>query len=203
MGVGALSLIFVIMVLYHLGFGKCLDPHHFTRVKIFTSLLQLLILVAKTNGSFGYMADLFVLAMQPLALWVDVQPMACFAELSFLMVYLVNLLLPVLIGVILYLITSSLYRKRRMMMGQNVSLALQYLKVERRIGQFTILFAECSVIPMLLNASRAFSCASTTSGRFLVSDASVSCSGIQFEALRGVGVATFITMGLVFPLVLR
>lgn len=207
---GIWAFLCVIFFIGHLAFGPELDVHQYTRVKLMLGFLQHSILVGKVSSAFGLPADFFIGLAQPLALWMDLSSLRSIINhvaggeaITFVLIEVANILLPVLILVGLILIQNSLYNSRKEWTTKNVDTALHYLKKERKIGQFTLLYLEMLYMPLLYNAGKMFHCMNTTKGLFLVADHTFQCSGVSYTALRGLAIAAFILVGGLVPLGLR
>lgn len=199
--------VMALVYMVYLAKGPVLDANQFARLKILSSLFQLLIMVGKVHGAFGGQTEVFIAFLMPISLWLDASPMMALGQgnVSFIAVHVVNILFPVAFLLVLLQLQNHLYHKRIYFTSSNVSTALSYLKHERRISQFTLLLAELSYVPVLYNAAAIFYCYRTSLGpdKLLVSDPSMRCTGPGFQALRGLSVAAFVLVGVVFPLVLR
>ena len=197
---------FIVAIIYlvYLTAGPILDVHHFTRCKLFGSLIQLLILVGKIHNAFGPSTAVSVAFLQPLGLWIDFQPFQCFAKsMGYLPIHLLNLLLPLVILTILYQISQYHYRQRMYQTAHNVSSALASLKSERRWAQMTLLMAELSYIPLLWNAASSFYCTENAEGKFMVAAPEMPCSGVNLYVTRAFSIFIFVVVGAALPLLLR
>jgi len=184
--------------------GPVLDANQFTRVKIVWSLLQLLVMVGLIHNAFGIAVPFFLGLLKPLAMWFDIGTLGSMAKHSFAWVHICNLFFPILILIVLIKAQAMLYKRKMNALEHDVIDALVWLKHERRIGQFTLLFAELSWAPILYQAAKPFQCFDTAHGSALVWEPSVQCGGTAGQfVLRGLSIMAFVVVGVVFPMVLR
>lgn len=185
--------------------GPVLDANQFTRVKIVWSLLQLLVMIGLIRNAFGRAVPFFLGVLKPVALWFDLSTIGSLSKHSFPGVHVCNLLFPVLIFLGLVKAQDVLYQRRMHALRQSLMEdALEWLKHERRVGQFTLLFAELAYAPILYQAAKAFHCYDTAHGPALVWEPSMQCGGTAGQfVLRGLSVIAIVVVGLVLPLVLR
>lgn len=192
----------------YLFLGPVLDANQFARLKILASLVQLIAMVGKVHGAFGGQTEVFVGLLLPIGLWMDASPLQCLLGkelLPYVGVHCINILLPITLLLLLLQMQNWLYHKRVYYTSTNVSSALAFLKKERRVSQFTLLLAELSYVPVLYNAAKLFYCYKTTKANvsLLVADPSMVCTGPGFGVMRGLSVAAFFFVGVVFPGLMR
>jgi len=191
--------------IFYLMRGPVLDANQFTRVKIVWSLLQLLVMVGLIHNAFGSAVPFFLGLLKPLALWFDLGTLGSMAKHSFVGIHICNLFFPVLILIVLIKAQDVLYKRKTHALEHNLMTdALVWLKHERRVGQFTLFFAELSWAPILYQAVKPFQCYDTAHGPVLLWEPSMQCGGTPGQfILRGLSVMAFVVVGVVFPLVLR
>jgi len=182
-----------------LAVGPVLDVHHFTRAKLYGSMIQLLILIGKVHNAFGPSTAVTVAIFQPLGFWIDFQTIQCFAgeALGYLPIHLLNLIVPLVILIILHQVSEMHYRQRL------ATGSIANLKSERRWAQLTLLMAELSYIPLLWNAASSFYCTENADGKFMVAAPELACSGVEVYVTRAFSIFIFVVVGAALPLLLR